>query len=110
VLVVESNRHHAFGTDDFEVLRAAAHQAGIAIGRERLLSAERRRADAGGARATIADLCPSRALRSAVAASDAPSSCSRSATANSRSSIGSVKNSRSSRVTTSAARTPPGRA
>ena len=32
VLVVESNRHHAFGADDFEVLRAAANQAGIAIG------------------------------------------------------------------------------
>ena len=57
VLVVESNRHHAFGTDDFEVLRAAAHQTGIAIGRERLLSAERRRADEQEAlRATIADL------------------------------------------------------
>jgi PAS domain S-box-containing protein len=57
VLVVESNRHHAFGTDDFEVLRAAAHQAGIAIGRERLLGAERRRADEQEAlRATIADL------------------------------------------------------
>jgi PAS domain S-box-containing protein len=57
VLVVESNRHHAFGTNDFEVLRAAAHQAGIAIGRERLLGAERRRADEQEAlRATIADL------------------------------------------------------
>ncbi|MBA3853670.1 MAG: hypothetical protein C0503_04590 [Gemmatimonas sp.] len=57
VLVVESNRHHAFGTDDFEVLRAAAHQAGIAIGRERLLRDERRRADEQEAlRATIADL------------------------------------------------------
>ena len=57
VLVVESNRHHAFGTDDFEILRAAAHQAGIAIGRERLLGAERRRADEQEAlRATIADL------------------------------------------------------
>jgi PAS domain S-box-containing protein len=57
VLVVESNRHHAFGTDDFEVLRAAAHQAGIAIGRDRLLGAERRRADEQEAlRATIADL------------------------------------------------------
>ena len=57
VLVVESNRHHAFGTDDFEILRAAANQAGIAIGRERLLSSERRRADEQEAlRATIADL------------------------------------------------------
>jgi hypothetical protein len=57
VLVVESNRHHAFGADDFEVLRAAANQAGIAIGRTRLLSAERRRADEQEAlRATMADL------------------------------------------------------
>ena len=57
VLVVESNRHHAFGSDDFEVLRAAANQAGIAIGRARLLAAERRRADEQEAlRATMADL------------------------------------------------------
>ena len=57
VLVVESNRHHAFATDDFEVLRAAANQAGIAIGRARLLAAERRRADEQEAlRATMADL------------------------------------------------------
>jgi len=57
VLVVESNRPHAFGADDFEVLRAAAHQAGIAIGRVRLLAAERRRADEQEAlRATMADL------------------------------------------------------
>jgi PAS domain S-box-containing protein len=57
VLVVESNRHHAFGTDDFEVLRAAAQQAGIAIGRARLLAAERRRGDEQEAlRATMADL------------------------------------------------------
>ncbi len=57
VLVVESNQHHAFGADDFEVLRAAANQAGIAIGRARLLAAERRRADEQEAlRATMADL------------------------------------------------------
>jgi PAS domain S-box-containing protein len=57
VLVVESNRHHAFGADDFEVLRAAANQAGIAIGRARLLAAERHRADEQEAlRATMADL------------------------------------------------------
>jgi PAS domain S-box-containing protein len=57
VLVVESNRHHAFGPDDFEVLRAAANQAGIAIGRARLLAAERQRADEQEAlRATMADL------------------------------------------------------
>jgi GAF domain-containing protein len=35
VLVVESNNPQAFGADDFEVLRAAAHQTGIAIGRAR---------------------------------------------------------------------------
>jgi len=57
VLVVESNRPHAFGADDFEVLRAAAHQAGIAIGRVRLLAAERRRANEQEAlRATMAAL------------------------------------------------------
>jgi len=57
VLVVESNRHHAFGPDDFEVLRAAANQAGIAIGGTRLLASERQRADEQEAlRATMADL------------------------------------------------------
>ena len=57
VLVVESNRHHAFSPDDFEVLRAVANQAGIAIGRARLLAAERQRADEQEALgATIADL------------------------------------------------------
>ena len=57
VLVVEGNRHHAFGSDDFEVLRAAANQTGIAIGRARLLTAERQRADEQEAlRATMADL------------------------------------------------------
>ncbi len=57
VLVVESNRHHAFSADDFEVLRAAANQAGIAIGRARLLAAERQRANEQEAlRATMADL------------------------------------------------------
>ena len=57
VLVVECDRHHAFGAEDFEVLRAAANQAGIAIGRARLLAAERRRADEQEAlRATMADL------------------------------------------------------
>ncbi len=57
VLVVEGNRHHAFTADDFEVLRAAANQAGIAIGRARLLTAERQRADEQEAlRATMADL------------------------------------------------------
>ena len=57
VLVVESNRPHAFTSADFEVLRAAANQAGIAIGRARLLGAERRRADEQEAlRASMADL------------------------------------------------------
>jgi PAS domain S-box-containing protein len=57
VLVVESNRPHAFVADDFEILTAAANQAGIAIGRARLLAAERQRADEEEAlRATMADL------------------------------------------------------
>jgi len=57
VLVVESNRPHAFASDDLEILRAAAIQAGIAIGRVRLLSAERQRADEQEALlATLADL------------------------------------------------------
>jgi PAS domain S-box-containing protein len=57
VLVVESNRPDAFGPDDFEILRAAANQAGIAIGRARLLAAERERADEQEALlATLADL------------------------------------------------------
>ena len=57
VLVVESNRPHAFTPDDLEILTAAANQAGIAIGRARLLGAERQRADEQEAlRATIGDL------------------------------------------------------
>ena len=57
VLVVESNRPQAFDADDFEILTAAANQAGIAIGRARLLAAERQRADEQEAlRATMADL------------------------------------------------------
>ncbi len=57
VLVVESNRPNAFGPDDLEILTAAANQAGIAIGRARLLAAERARGDEQEAlRATIADL------------------------------------------------------
>src|SRR5690242_14780944 len=57
VLVVESNRARAFDADDFEILTAAANQAGIAIGRARLLAAERQRADEQEAlRATMADL------------------------------------------------------
>ncbi|HTT68939.1 MAG TPA: GAF domain-containing protein, partial [Gemmatimonadales bacterium] len=57
VLVVESDRAHAFAPDDLEILTAAANQAGIAIGRARLLAAVRQRADEQEAlRATIADL------------------------------------------------------
>jgi PAS domain S-box-containing protein len=57
VLVVESNRPDAFDEHDFEILTAAAHQAGIAIGRARLFAAERQRADEQEAlRATMADL------------------------------------------------------
>jgi PAS domain S-box-containing protein len=57
VLVVESNRPHAFDDADLEILTAAANQAGIAIGRARLLASERQRADEQEAlRATMADL------------------------------------------------------
>ena len=57
VLVVESNHTGAFDEHDFEILTAAANQAGIAIGRARLLGAERQRADEQEAlRATMADL------------------------------------------------------
>ena len=45
VLVVESNEPNAFDDDDFEILTAAANQAGIAVARARLLDAERLRAD-----------------------------------------------------------------
>jgi PAS domain S-box-containing protein len=57
VLVVESNRPDAFDDDDLKILTAAGNQAGIAIGRARLLRAERARADEQEAlRATMADL------------------------------------------------------
>jgi PAS domain S-box-containing protein len=45
VLLVESAEPDAFGPEDFEILTAATTQASIAIGRARLLAAERRRAD-----------------------------------------------------------------
>ena len=45
VLVVESSEPDAFAAYDFEILTAAADQAGIAIARTRLLLQERRRAD-----------------------------------------------------------------
>jgi PAS domain S-box-containing protein len=57
VLVVESNHTNAFGDADFEILTAAANQAGIAIGRARLVRALQRRAEEEEAlRATMADL------------------------------------------------------
>jgi len=64
VLVVESDRPNAFGTEDFETLSVAANHASLAIGRARLLesqralvAAERRRADEQQALLeTLADL------------------------------------------------------
>ncbi len=57
VLVVQSGRPAAFGREDFEGLSAAAQQASVAIGRVRLLAAERRRADEQEALlASLADL------------------------------------------------------
>jgi GAF domain-containing protein len=44
VLIVESRQPHAFDRDDFEVLTAAAQQAGLAIEKARLLAAERAQA------------------------------------------------------------------
>ncbi len=44
VLVVESDQEDAFGPEDFEILTAAAQQAGIAMGRTQLLRTEQRRA------------------------------------------------------------------
>ena len=57
VLVVESGQSDAFDQDDFEILTAAANQAGLALARARLLAGERRRADEHEALlATMADL------------------------------------------------------
>jgi PAS domain S-box-containing protein len=57
VLTVESGEEDGFAEEDFEILQAAANQTGIAIGRVRLLEAERQRADEREALlATIADL------------------------------------------------------
>jgi signal transduction histidine kinase/DNA-binding response OmpR family regulator/HAMP domain-containing protein len=57
VLVVESHELDAFSQDDFEVLTAAAQQAGLAIEKARLLAEERRRADELEAlRTTLADI------------------------------------------------------
>jgi len=57
VLSAENRETHAFNQDDFEVLTAAAHQAGLAIEKARLLAAERQRADELDAlRTTMADI------------------------------------------------------
>ena len=57
VLIAESKRPNAFDQDDFEVLTAAAQQAGLAIEKARLLDAERQRADELDAlRTTMADI------------------------------------------------------
>ncbi|MGD8472720.1 MAG: PAS domain S-box protein [Anaerolineae bacterium] len=57
VLVAESRQTHAFNQDDFEVLTAAAQQAGLAIEKARLLAGERQRADELDAlRTTIAEI------------------------------------------------------
>ena len=57
VLVVESAEPNAFDEEDFEILRAAANQASIAIARARLLEEERRRGDEQEALlATMTDL------------------------------------------------------
>jgi signal transduction histidine kinase/CheY-like chemotaxis protein/HAMP domain-containing protein/HPt (histidine-containing phosphotransfer) domain-containing protein len=57
VLVVESQQLDDFNQDDFEVLTAAAQQAGLALEKARLLDTERRRADELEAlRTTMADI------------------------------------------------------
>jgi PAS domain S-box-containing protein len=57
VLIAETKRRDAFNQDDFEVLTAAAQQAGLAIEKARLLAAERQRADELDAlRTTMADI------------------------------------------------------
>jgi signal transduction histidine kinase/DNA-binding response OmpR family regulator/HAMP domain-containing protein len=57
VLSVERQQLDAFDQEDFDVLTAAAQQAGLAIEKARLLAAERRRADELEAlRTTMADI------------------------------------------------------
>jgi signal transduction histidine kinase/HAMP domain-containing protein len=57
VISAESKASQAFNQDDFDVLTAAAQQAGLAIEKARLLAAERRRADELDAlRTTQADI------------------------------------------------------
>ena len=57
VLSAENQEKNAFNQDDFEVLTAASHQAGLAIEKARLLASERQRADELNAlRTTMADI------------------------------------------------------
>jgi len=57
VLSAENSETNAFHQDDFEVLTAAAQQAGLAIEKARLLAAERQRADELDAlRTTMAEI------------------------------------------------------
>jgi signal transduction histidine kinase/CheY-like chemotaxis protein len=57
VLSAENREKNAFNQDDFEVLTAATHQAGLAIEKARLLAAERQRADELEAlRTTLTDI------------------------------------------------------
>ena len=57
VLAVERQQLDAFGQDDFDVLTAAAQQAGLALEKARLMAAERQRADELEAlRTTMADI------------------------------------------------------
>jgi PAS domain S-box-containing protein len=57
VLIAEKRETHAFSQNDFEVLTAAAQQAGLAIEKARLLAEERQRADELDAlRTTMADI------------------------------------------------------
>ena len=57
VLVVESNQANMFTARDFEILTAAANQAGIAIARARLFrTLQQRAAEEEALRATLADL------------------------------------------------------
>jgi len=57
VLIAESQRRDAFAPDDLQVLSVAANQVGLAIGKARLLAAERKRADELDAlRTTMADI------------------------------------------------------
>ncbi len=69
VLVLESHEVDAFSHDDFEVLTAAAQQAGLAIEKARLLAKERQRADELEAlRTTMADIAAELELSSLLQA------------------------------------------